>query len=242
MNRLDPRPPADAARARAIRRGAPAALAVLAAWAAPLLSGCSNSSDSYKWVQVPGPVQAPRAASAALPPAPAMAPAPARSPAPAASVTPVTPAASAAPPAAPAVTPGVMPAPAPVPMPAPPPPVTQSDFALQAGDRVFFETNRSDLSLDARSTLDRQAQWLRSHPGVKVRVEGNADARGAVSANVALGQRRAEEVRRHLITRGVAPDRVTATTNGTARPIEHGAAPNSLAYNRNVQTILVTAW
>ncbi len=49
------------------------------------------------------------------------------------------------------------------------------DFTLNVGDRIFFETDQSSLTSTARSTLQRQAAWLKTYPAVKVLIEGHAD-------------------------------------------------------------------
>jgi peptidoglycan-associated lipoprotein len=113
-----------------------------------------------------------------------------------------------------------------------------ADFAV-CGDRVFFETGRWDLNLNAQRTLDRQAQWLNRNPGVVVRIEGNTDERGAEVLNLTLGQRRAEQARAYLMGRGVAADRIMAISNGKSRPLESGRGAAVLAHNRNAQTLIV---
>src|ERR1700761_2202816 len=57
-------------------------------------------------------------------------------------------------------------------------PGTQEDLVVNVGDRVFFAFNESDLSAEARATLDRQAAWLKKYGSVAVTVEGHCDERG----------------------------------------------------------------
>lgn len=132
--------------------------------------------------------------------------------------------------------------------PPPPPPVQEftppsasDDFAAYAGDRVFFDTDKSVLKLNARQTLDRQAEWLNRHPEVTARIEGNADQRGTPQYNEALGQRRAEAVRDYLVSRGVAASRISMVSYGLSQPIEPGRSPQALARNRNARTVVITA-
>ena len=70
-------------------------------------------------------------------------------------------------------------------------PGSQQDLAQTAGDRVFFEFDRSDISPEAQQTLQRQAQWLQRYPNVTVTIEGHCDERGTREYNLALGERRA---------------------------------------------------
>lgn len=75
-------------------------------------------------------------------------------------------------------------------------PGTQADFAVNVGDRVFFGYDRFDLSPDARATLEKQAQWINQYPGLSITVEGHADERGTREYNLALGERRANSVKK----------------------------------------------
>src|SRR3990172_1682612 len=70
------------------------------------------------------------------------------------------------------------------------PPGSSQDFVVNVGDRVFFETDSSDLTVIARGTLDRQAQWLNKYARTSFLIEGHADERGTREYNIALGARR----------------------------------------------------
>src|SRR5271163_2543180 len=56
-------------------------------------------------------------------------------------------------------------------------PGSQQDFVVNVGDRVFFDTDSSELSDQARATLDKQAQWLTNYNRYAFTVEGHADER-----------------------------------------------------------------
>ncbi|MEJ2374930.1 MAG: peptidoglycan-associated lipoprotein Pal [Pseudolabrys sp.] len=99
-------------------------------------------------------------------------------------------------------------------------PGSQQDFVVNVGDRVFFSTDSSELSAQARATLDKQAQWLNRYPQYGAfTVEGNADERGTREYNLALGARRAQAVRDYLISRGVAAGRIRTISYGKERPV-----------------------
>src|ERR1700740_175810 len=74
-------------------------------------------------------------------------------------------------------------------------PGSEEDLGQTVGDRIFFDTNQSTLSDDARATLDKQAAWLQRYQNVRVVIAGNCDERGTEEYNLALGQRRANEDR-----------------------------------------------
>src|SRR5712692_11620275 len=69
-------------------------------------------------------------------------------------------------------------------------PGSQQDFVVNVGDRVFFDTDSSELSDQARATLDKQAQWLGNYNRYAFTIEGHADERGTREYNIALGARR----------------------------------------------------
>src|SRR4051812_49779300 len=89
-------------------------------------------------------------------------------------------------------------------------PGSTQDFAVNVGDRVFFESDSTDLTPTAVSTLDKQAAWLSRYPRYTFLVEGHADERGTREYNFSLGARRAQTVRQYLASRGVAAPCPTA--------------------------------
>src|SRR6201996_9774326 len=87
-------------------------------------------------------------------------------------------------------------------------PGSQQDFVVNVGDRVFFESDQTDLTPQATATLDKQAQWLQSYPRYQFTIEGHADERGTREYNIALGARRAQSVRNYMQAHGIAGSRM----------------------------------
>ena len=87
------------------------------------------------------------------------------------------------------------------------------------GDRVFFQTDQSNLDGSARATLRNQAQWLSQNSSVNLIIEGHADERGTREYNLALGARRANAVRDFLISEGVNGSRLQTISFGKERPV-----------------------
>jgi peptidoglycan-associated lipoprotein len=97
--------------------------------------------------------------------------------------------------------------------------VLRADFlAKTGGDTIFFGNNVSGLAPPARATLAAQAAWLRQHPEVLVRIEGHGDTGDTRNHAIAMGARRAEEVRSYLVLLGVPAGQVTTTSMGKERP------------------------
>ena len=142
----------------------------------------------------------------------------------------------------PAPPPAVAPTPTPTPAPAPSATVTPGtiqDFVVNVGERVFFDLDSYSVRADAAPLLDAQAAWLVRYPNVQVRIEGNADERGTREYNLALGSRRANSVREHLVSRGVAPSRISTVSFGKERPIDPGTTEEAFQQNRNARTAIV---
>lgn len=113
---------------------------------------------------------------------------------------------------------------------------SQSDLVAQAGDLVFFETDRHDLTQQARNVLDAQAQWLNSYPNVNVVIEGHADERGTREYNLALGEQRAISTKNYLIAMGVDPRRIETVSYGKEQPLVVGNDGQSWSQNRRART------
>src|SRR3954453_20385103 len=86
-------------------------------------------------------------------------------------------------------------------------PGSQQDFVVNVGDRVFFESDQTELSPQAMATLEKQARWLQSYNRYSFTIEGHADERGTREYNIALGARRAQSVRTFLTSRGIDANR-----------------------------------
>jgi peptidoglycan-associated lipoprotein len=119
-----------------------------------------------------------------------------------------------------------------------PRPGSQEDLVASAGDRVFFDFDSSVLRVDARSTLDRQGQWMATNGAVRVTIEGHTDERGTREYNLALGQRRANATRDYLQARGVAGARMSTISYGKDRPAAVGSNEQAWAQNRRAVTVV----
>jgi peptidoglycan-associated lipoprotein len=117
-------------------------------------------------------------------------------------------------------------------------PGSQQDFVVNVGDRVFFETDSSELTDQARATLDKQAQWLTNYSRYSFTIEGHADERGTREYNIALGARRAETVRQYLASRGVQAQRMRTISYGKERPVALCNDISCWSQNRRAVTVL----
>ena len=118
-------------------------------------------------------------------------------------------------------------------------PGSQQDFVVNVGDRVFFDTDSSDLTAQSRATLDKQVQWLTNYNQYnQFTIEGHADERGTREYNIALGARRAQAVRDYLISRGIAANRMHTISYGKERPVAVCNDISCWSQNRRAVTVL----
>jgi len=120
-------------------------------------------------------------------------------------------------------------------------PGSLQEFTSSIGDRVFFETDSTELTSAGQATLDKQAAWLNQYPRYTFTIEGHADERGTREYNFALGARRAESTKTYLIAKGVAPARMKTISFGKERPVAVCNDISCWSQNRRVVTVLAGA-
>jgi peptidoglycan-associated lipoprotein len=112
------------------------------------------------------------------------------------------------------------------------------DFVVNVGDRVFFDSDSSEINASGQSTLDKQASWLNKYPQYSFTMEGHADERGTREYNFALGARRSEAAKNYLIARGVGGNRIRTTSYGKERPVAVCDNISCWSQNRRAVTVL----
>ena len=115
---------------------------------------------------------------------------------------------------------------------------TPAEKLAQVGDTVNFDFDSAELTVSARSTLNRQAAFLSLNPDLMIVIEGHADERGTREYNLALGDRRATAVRDYLVAKGINSARVRTVSYGKERPVVAGSDETAWAKNRRAATVL----
>ncbi len=83
---------------------------------------------------------------------------------------------------------------------------------------VYFDFDRFSIKPGFREVIQRQGDFLKAHPNIFLTLEGNADERGSGEYNLALGDKRANSVRKALEFIGVSNNRINAVSYGEERP------------------------
>ena len=115
---------------------------------------------------------------------------------------------------------------------------TPAEKLAQVGDTANFGFDSAELTVSARSTLNRQAAFLSLNPDLMIVIEGHADERGTREYNLALGERRATAVRDYLVAKGINSARVRTVSYGKERPAVAGSDEAAWAKNRRAATVV----
>jgi peptidoglycan-associated lipoprotein len=100
---------------------------------------------------------------------------------------------------------------------------------------VYFDYDSYSVKPEFQTMLDAHARFLRADKNRKAALEGHTDDRGGREYNLALGQKRAEAVRRALSVLGVSDNQIEAVSYGKEKPAASGMDEVSLAKNRRAE-------
>ena len=102
---------------------------------------------------------------------------------------------------------------------------------------IYFDFDSFVIRDDFRSTVEAHARYLQANRNRKVIIQGNTDERGSREYNLALGQKRAEAVRRDLNALGVSDSQIEAVSLGEEKPRGTGADESAWAENRRADLV-----
>jgi peptidoglycan-associated lipoprotein len=109
------------------------------------------------------------------------------------------------------------------------------DLVAVLTQKVYFDYDQDALRDDARAVLDAKVPILQANQGVTVVITGHTDERGTAEYNLALGQRRAAQVKRYLTSKGVPDSRLTAQSLGDSQPAVQGSDESAYEQNRRAE-------
>ena len=102
---------------------------------------------------------------------------------------------------------------------------------------VYYEYNRYDIKETYVPIIEAHAKFLQEHTDLKIAVQGNCDDRGSREYNLALGQRRADSVKRAMVLLGVTEKQIETVSFGAEKPVGLGRDEDSWAKNRRADLV-----
>ncbi|MDX9745593.1 MAG: peptidoglycan-associated lipoprotein Pal [Syntrophales bacterium] len=113
---------------------------------------------------------------------------------------------------------------------------------FKVGDYIFydvrFDFDRYSLRPEDREALTRHARWFKDHPDYSVLIEGHCDERGTQEYNLALGERRADAVRKYLSDLGVSAGKMRTVSYGKEMPLDGSGTEEAFAKNRRAHFVV----
>jgi OOP family OmpA-OmpF porin len=116
---------------------------------------------------------------------------------------------------------------------APPPPPAPAPLVVLTGSHFAFDS--STLTPEAIHQLSDTLQALQDDPELRIRIDGYTDSIGSDAYNLRLSERRAEAVKRYLVSEGIAPSRIETRGLGESSPVADNATEAGRAQNRRVE-------
>lgn len=111
--------------------------------------------------------------------------------------------------------------------------------AIEAGlQDVFFGYDQWNVSDAGMEALNRDASWLKDHPGAILKIEGHCDERGTTDYNMVLGDKRAKAAKTYLLETGINPKQVAIVSFGKEQPFCFDHAESCYQQNRRGHMLL----
>lgn len=120
-------------------------------------------------------------------------------------------------------------------------PVSMTDSASSMGGPanvskiIYFDYDSFQVRPEFAGTLEAHARWLNTNRNRRAALEGHTDSSGGREYNLALGQKRADAIRRALTTLGVSDQQLEAISFGKEKPADYGTGEAAMARNRRVE-------
>jgi peptidoglycan-associated lipoprotein len=104
---------------------------------------------------------------------------------------------------------------------------------------IHFDFDRYNIRVDETGVLKENSALLKKYPGMRFQIEGHCDERGTGEYNLALGERRANSVKKYLVSLGIEPSRISTISYGEERPFDPGHNEEAWAKNRRAHFIVL---
>ena len=104
---------------------------------------------------------------------------------------------------------------------------------------IRFDFDKYNIRPTDTEILKGNYALLKKNPGMKFQIEGHCDERGTGEYNLALGERRANSVKKYLVSLGIAPSRVSTISYGEERPFDPGHSEEAWTKNRRAHFVVL---
>jgi peptidoglycan-associated lipoprotein len=105
---------------------------------------------------------------------------------------------------------------------------------------IHFDFDKYDIRPVDEAVLKENAVFLKNNPKMKIQIEGHCDERGTVEYNLALGERRANNTKKYLVSLGIPADRISAISYGKEKPLDRGHDEEAWAKNRRAHIVVLS--
>jgi len=105
---------------------------------------------------------------------------------------------------------------------------------------IHFDFDKYDIRRGDEEILRENAALIKKYPKVKIQIEGHCDERGTVEYNLALGERRANNAKKYLVSLGIASNRISTISYGKEKPLDPGRNEEAWAKNRRAHIVLLS--
>src|SRR5512136_1730087 len=105
---------------------------------------------------------------------------------------------------------------------------------------IRFDYDKYDIRQVDEGILRENAAFLKKNPKMKIQIEGHCDERGTAEYNLALGERRANNTKRYLVSLGITSDRISTISFGKERPLDPGHNEEAWAKNRRAHIVVLS--
>lgn len=102
---------------------------------------------------------------------------------------------------------------------------------------IYFDYDVDQVRADYRDVVAAHGDYLAANPSITVTIEGHADERGSREYNIALGERRANGVKRLLMAQGAAENQIITISYGEERPAAMGSGETTWELNRRAEIV-----
>ena len=109
--------------------------------------------------------------------------------------------------------------------------LSQNDSLLSQRS-IFYDFDSSVIKVEFQPVVEAHGSFLKKHPTVRIRIEGNCDDRGSREYSLALGQSRAEQLKQAFVLLGARADQIDVASYGAERPLVFGIDDESRSKNR----------